>query len=206
MLMQSADWGFELRRKLFHISSVLIPLSYIFIPKLAMIVALAVVTSIILYVDMSRHYNVSIKSIVDDLFTQIIRQNEVSGTFALSGMSFFFMGMLIVVTLFPKGLAITSIFILIFADAIAALVGIKFGNKLSNGKSIEGSGAFFCVAMVVSFWCYFTIGYDTTFWIILLSSLLTTLAEFHAAKLFTNDNILIPLTYALSTFVLSFIF
>lgn len=202
--MQSAELDFEVKRKLFHLSSLLIPLFYIFLSKLVAVIALTIITAIILYIDMSRHYNPKIQAFVDNIFFGIMRPKETSGSFVISGMSFFFMGTLIVIALFSKGLAITAISVLIFADAAAALVGVRFGKKLKNGKSLEGSTAFFAVSVLISLLCYFTIGYSTSFLVILIASIITTLAEFYASNWRINDNILIPLTYALSTFCLSF--
>lgn len=203
--MQSAEFDFEMKRKIFHLSSLVIPFLYIFLSKLTMILLLVTFTAVTLYVDISRHYQSQFKKIVDSFFAVIMRQQELSGSFVISGMSFMMMGVTLVVILFSKGLAITAIMILILADSAAALVGVRFGAKLQNGKSIIGSVAFFVTAVLVSMCCYFTIGYSTTFRIILLSSMLTTVAEFYASKWYVNDNILIPGVYALSTVILSFV-
>lgn len=210
-MAKSIELDFEIKRKLFHLSSLVVPFFYlllsqlVMLPRLTMIIVLVIVTAVILYVDISRHYNLKVKDAVDNIFSVIMRQRELSGTFALSGMSYFFMGTLLVVALFPRGLAITAMLVLILADTVAALVGMKYGEKLKNGKSWMGSVAFMSVSVLVSILCYFTIGYATTFLVILLSSAFTTAAEFYACSWRVNDNILIPLIYAFSTFILSFI-
>lgn len=203
--MQSAEFDFEMKRKIFHLGSLIIPLLYIFLSKLTMILLLVVTTAIVLYVDISRHYRPKFKKIVDNFFVALMRPQELSGSFTISGMGFLMMGVTLVVILFPKGLAITSMLVLVLADTAAALTGIRFGTRLPNGKSIVGSVTFFVITVLISVCCYFTIGYSTTFRIILLSSIITTAAEFYASKWYINDNILIPSAYALSTVILSFI-
>lgn len=210
-IMHNVELEFEIKRKLFHLSSLIIPFIYILLlwytamPKLTMIVGMVIVTAIILYIDMSRHYNSQIKGLVDSVLVKLMRSKEVSGSFAFSGMSFFFLGSLLVISLFSAGLAITSIMVLIFADTAAALVGMRFGKKLANGKSILGSVAFILVTILVSMICYFMISYNTTFLGILITAILTSAAEFYSSDWQINDNILIPLVYSLSTFCLSFI-
>lgn len=204
--MNNAEFKFELDRKLFHFSSALIPLIYIFTSKLAMCLILLLIATIILYIDISRHYNKNFQGFVDKFFKKIMRPSELSGSFSLTGISFFFLGALLVTALFSKGLAIASISVWIFADSAAALVGVQYGLPIRNGKSIIGSCAFFCSATLISTFCYFIVEYATSFKIIIIASIFTTIAEFYSKELHINDNFFIPLIYGLLTFILSFIF
>jgi dolichol kinase len=79
---------------------------------------------------------------------------------------------------------------------------MKFGSPLFNGKSYIGSASFFISAVLVSIISYFVVGYNTSFFIIIISSFLATLVEFFSEQIKINDNLSIPLTYAMSTFVL----
>lgn len=200
--MHNITLNFEIQRKAFHLCSLLFPVIYIFTPKIIMGVALTIITGFTVYLDVSRHYNSKIKGLIDKIFGKILRLEEESGYFSLSGASYMAFGLLISCLIFSKGLAIASWFVLIFSDCFAAIVGMKFGSPLSNGKSYIGSASFFISAVLVSIISYFVVGYNTSFFIIIISSFLATLVEFFSEQIKINDNLSIPLTYAMSTFVL----
>lgn len=134
-----------------------------------------------------------------------MRPAEQSGSFRLSGSSFMALGFLITAIFFSKGLAITSWLILIISDCLAALVGTKIGTKLENGKSLEGSIAFLISSIFISMLVYFFVGYHTSFIVIIMSSLATTISEFYSKELAINDNLSIPITYCFSTIIFNFI-
>ena len=200
--MPNITLNFEIQRKAFHLCSLLFPVIYIFTPKIIMGVALTIITGFTVYLDISRHYNSKIKGLIDKIFGKILRLEEESGYFSLSGASYMAFGLLISCLIFSKGLAIASWFVLIFSDCFAAIVGMKFGSPLFNGKSYIGSASFFISAVLVSIISYFVVGYNTSFFIIIISSFLATLVEFFSEQIKINDNLSIPLTYAMSTFVL----
>jgi dolichol kinase len=89
---------------------------------------------------------------------------------------------------------------------MAALVGMKYGMPLQNGKSLVGAVAFFISSIFISIIIYFFISHSTNFIIIILSSLAATLAEFYADQIKINDNLSIPLCYCLTTVILGLIF
>ena len=201
-----SHFNFECRRKSFHLLSLIVPLTYLMVSKLSMSILLLFWMTITLYLDISRHYNPQIKDLIQKIFGNIIRLQEKSGKFNLSGVSFMAMGFLIPCLMCSKGLAINSWLILIISDCLAALVGTKIGTPLSNGKSIAGSLAFVTSALIVSLVCYFLIPFDTTPSVILAGCILTGLVEFYSKTIWINDNLSIPLTYALSTYVGNSIF
>lgn len=203
--MSSATLNFEIQRKIFHLSSLIFPVVYIFTSKIAMSIALTIIAGLVLYLDISRHYNTKIKGLVDKFLGKFQRMEEKSGEFTLSGASYMAFGFLITCLFFSKGLAITSWLVLIISDCFAAIVGIKFGSPLFNGKSYMGAGAFFFSAMLISIMSYFVVGFSTNFFIIIISCALCTAVEFFSNQIKINDNLSIPLTYALSTFILSLI-
>ncbi|MFK7973502.1 MAG: hypothetical protein AB8B66_01375 [Rickettsiaceae bacterium] len=168
---------------------------------MAMCIGLTIITGIVVCIDISRHHSPKIKRMIVKYMHFCLRENEINGHLKLTGASYMMMGLLLSGVLFSKGLAITAWLILIISDCIAAIIGTKFGLPLAlfNGKSLIGSLFFFISAIFVSIITYFAIGYSTSFAIIILSSFLTTLAEFFAPKLRINDNFLIPITYSLST-------
>lgn len=194
---------FEIRRKLFHLCSLIFPLAYVFVTKMYMATALTIITGITLYLDISRHYNNKIKDLITKIFGTLMREEEASGQFAPSGASYMALGFLLSCLLFSKGLVLVSWLILIVGDCFAAIMGMRFGSPLFNGKSLVGSASFFASSVFVSIMMYFIFPYNTGFFIILFSSLVTTLVEFFSDQIKVNDNLSIPLVYCFTTFVLS---
>ena len=203
--MTNEAFNFEIQRKIFHLCSLVFPVIYIFFSKITMGIVLTIVAGITLYLDIFRHYNPKIKEFVDNVFGKFQRIEEKSGEFMLSGASYMVFGFLITCLLFSKVLAITSWLVLIVSDCIAAVLGMKFGSPLFNGKSYIGSASFFFSAVLISITPYFVIGYNTSFSVIMVSCLLCTVIEFFSAQINIDDNLSIPLTYALSTFIFGLI-
>ncbi len=202
-VMLNPKLNFEIQRKIFHLYSLVFPIAYIFLDKMTMCIALTIITGITLYLDISRHYNPKIKVLVANFFGKFLREEENNGQFVLSGSSYMALGFLLSCLLFNKGLVINSWLILIISDCFAAIVGLKFGSPLFNGKSLAGSLSFLLSAILISIMTYFMIGYKTTFLIIIISSLITTIIEFFSKELKINDNFAIPVSYALITTILS---
>ncbi len=196
---------FEVKRKTFHLYGLIFPLAYSFTSKMTASILLLIITGFTLYLDISRYYNPKIKEVVDKIFYKYLRQKEKNNSLSLSGASYMALGLLTSCLFFSKGLAITSWFILIISDCIAALIGVKYGTPLQNGKSLYGSGAFFVSSVFISVVSYFFINYHTRFVIIILSSAVVTLVEFYADQIKINDNLSIPLSYCMTTFILSLI-
>ena len=203
--MEIKDFDFEKKRKIFHLSATMFPLLYLFGSRTVITLLLFIITAITLYLDVSRHDNAKISEFVTRVFSKVIRLEENNGSFALSGISFMMFGFFLTALLFPKNLVICSWLILIISDCLAALVGVKIGNSLSNGKSIAGSIAFLASAIFISILVYFYLGYNTNFIIIIISCIVATAAEFSSQDLRINDNLSIPLSYCLSTAILSYI-
>lgn len=204
--MHKEDFNFELQRKTFHLYSLVIPLVYIFTTKLNMCIFLALLSGFTFYTDISRHYNDKIKGFVEKFFGKYLRQKERTGNYALSGASFMALGFFTSCLFFSKGLAITSWLILIISDCLAALIGMKIGTPLYNGKSLVGTGVFFGSSILISMLTYFFINYNTTFFVIILSSAFVAAVEFYSDQIKINDNFSIPVSYCLATFLLNWIF
>lgn len=78
---------------------------------------------------------------------------ERDAVFPGKGVLFFFLGCIISLLLFPKGIALASISVLTFGDSISPLVGFYFGryrSKLNGSRFVEGFVAGFIVSSVVA--------------------------------------------------------
>lgn len=203
--MHLSAFSFELRRKAFHSYGIIVPLLYLLMPKSSMVLALFLLTAFVLCVDISRHYNCKIKALTDKIFAKLMRKKEQSGSYNLSGASFMISGFFLTSLFFSKELAITGWFILIISDSAASLIGVKIGTIKINGKSLEGSMAFFSSAIFISIFCYCYIKYNASFLTILISCFVTAMAELYSAKINIDDNLLIPITYCMSISLLNLI-
>jgi len=195
-------YNLEVKRKLFHCMSIIFPIFYLITNKLTMVMVLTVITGLAVSLDISRHYNKTIQDLVARFFTAIMREDEISGNFKLSGVSYMFIGFFVTCILFSKGVAISAFLVLIISDTAAALVGKKIGKPMANGKSIEGSIAFGATAMLIGMLSYTFQSYVSSFTGIIIASVITTLVEYHSDRLNINDNLSIPVTFGLVITVL----
>jgi len=194
--MLPGNFSFEIKRKIFHLASIIFPVLYLFLSKGLMIQLLFIITLFTLYLDIFRHYNPKIKELTSKIFTKIMRTHEKGGSFKLSGASFMALGFFITACFFPQVLTIVAWLVLIMADSAASLIGSRFGTTLTNGKSLAGSAAFFICTVIIGIGYYYYLGYDTNFIVIIASAVITTIAEFYSKSLKIDDNLLIPIAYA----------
>jgi len=177
------DFKYELKRKLFHQSSLIIPLSYFFLDKKTMVYALGIATLIFFLGDILRFRIKFIRKMTHKFFYQIIRKHE---TRTLLGSTYVLIGALTTVFLFEKWIAITSLFYLTVSDSLAAVVGKKFGKIRINKKSFSGSLAFlvsgFLIGLLVT---------QLTWKIALIGAFFTAIIELFVPKYF-DDNLVIP--------------
>lgn len=201
--LQSYD--LEIKRKIFHCLSIIFPIMYLATSKLTMVMILTVISGIAISLDISRHYNSTIQGLVARFFTNIMREDETSGNFKLSGVSYMFLGFFISCLIFSKGVAIAAFLVLIVSDSAAALVGKKIGRPTENGKSIEGSAAFAVTATLIGLLSYTFQSYESSFIAIIIASIATTWVEYNSAKLGVNDNLAIPVTFGTALTLLGLI-
>ena len=77
-------------------------------------------------------------------FLDFFERDDLRKTFPGKGTIFFFVGMLLVIKLFPKDIALASLMILTFGDSVSHIIGAEFGSirNIFNGKSkklLEGT-------------------------------------------------------------------
>ena len=72
-----------------------------------------------------------------NFFLKHLEREEQRKTFPGRGLIFFFVGVLLVVKLFPKDIALAAVMVLAFGDSISHIVGGHFGHlkNIFNGKS-----------------------------------------------------------------------
>jgi dolichol kinase len=151
--LQSVEtsYGTELIRKGIHMSSLAIPVVYYFITRetaLSILVPLLLLFGIS---DLARVFIPAFGTFYERWFGFLLRRHELAeGHKRLNGATYVLLSAALCVWLFPKMIVITAFAILIVSDTAAALIGRKFGrHPLVQGKSFEGSTAFFLSALIV---------------------------------------------------------
>jgi len=110
----------------------------------------------------------------------------------------------ITIAVFPKPLAIIGYSIVILSDIAAALIGRKYGTIPFMDKSLQGSMAFFVVALIVSAIWTWIFEFSLLFYgISVIGSLIATIAEASTTRLKLDDNLAVPISFAGITWFLS---
>jgi dolichol kinase len=134
----------EAIRKGIHIlASALAAAVLLALPRDAAGIVFAAATLVALSVEVGRRANVAFGARFDRALGQLIRPSE---SRRLTGATTLAIGFTVAVVLFPAPAALAGILVAGVADAVAAVVGRRFGrHRYPWGKSVEGSLAFFVI-------------------------------------------------------------
>ncbi|MDR2007420.1 MAG: hypothetical protein LBQ34_00410 [Alphaproteobacteria bacterium] len=206
------DFNFkqELNRKLIHLSSSIYPIAYLFLSKPVMITIIAVLFVAILFWDIARLKKINLKIIT--MFSGFVREKESA---KLTGATYFLAAILLVIVLFPKDIAIISMFVLIFCDTAAALFGKAFGKTKIKGtnKSLVGFIAFIAVGFIIMI-IYLNTGEFfinprfnnivdiSAYLLVFIPVIIAGLVELYSDKIRIDDNFSITLTIAICLYIL----
>lgn len=139
----------ELLRKTTHLSGLFIPLLYITLDKPQMLIIVGCLTGTALVIEFLKWVSEGFRNLFFRYFKSILRTHEQKG--ALTGATFYILSTFLCILFFKKRIAIVCILFVVLGDAVAALVGIKWGRiKLIGKKSLEGSAACFLVCTSIS--------------------------------------------------------
>ena len=177
--------GVEIRRKLVHLATLVIPIGYAWTDLNTVLSFLLPLFLSLLTVDLLRHYHQGTGALFGRFFFGRVLREEEKPTFM--GSTYFLFSTLLSVLIFQKPVAIASLLILTLSDTAAALVGKGIGKTPLFGKTLEGSSAFLLTSILIV-WLYPG-----------LNRFAGTLAAFGATliellPLPLNDNLTIPLT------------
>ena len=173
----------EIQRKLIHFCSGIIPLLVYIYGKEIVLPKLLLFTILFLIIDFLKSQIKWISKLYTFLFKSILRENEIK---EFTGASWFLLGDLISLLLFPEKIAIFSMFLLSVSDTAAALIGRLYGKTKIYLKSLEGSFAFCISGFLVSI--LFT---EIPILIKTLTVIFATMIELIPMKI--NDNLTIPI-------------
>lgn len=188
----------EIKRKLFHLISITIPILYYNLGEKTGNLMLLLITSLVVAVDLLRRYVKPLNKIVEIVFLNIMRKQEMEQKVLLSGTGNMFLGFLLTSIFFKSQIAIASWVVLVVSDSVAAILGMRFGKKKINGKTALGSTAFFISSLLVSSLSFYYMDYNFSFYSILLSCLFCTFVEFFSKSIRMDDNLTIPLSFCIA--------
>lgn len=193
----SVKIGNELYRKAIHLFSSAVPISYFYFDRNTELLILSILSAAMLAVDIARKYSQGFHDFYDRVLGNILRHHETrEGGFSYTGGTYIVLAFLLCVLVFPKPVAITSMFIVIIADSMAALVGMVFGRHIiRKGKSVEGSVAFFLTGILIVLFSPKLTEYAVEFYIAVVAVVVTTFIELVPTKI--DDNVIIPLSFGI---------
>jgi dolichol kinase len=193
------DFRAEVVRKVIHLSSLSIPITYQHVPKGTMLILLVPITIVSLVIDLGRHWSRPLAHWFDRWFGWLLREHERDHErMLLSGATYVFLSAVICITLFPRVIVVTAFTILIISDTAAALVGHRFGRHRFFQKSIEGTAGFIASAFIVIALTPKATGAPFEYVIACIAAVIGGVVEAASIELRLDDNLSIPLSIGAS--------
>ena len=194
----------EFYRKIFHLFLFLIPFFFIKFGKIQFLTILIPVSTLVILIYYYRCKFDNLNQITAKIFKVIMREKEINQK-KMSGMSWVFGGASLNFLIFDKVIAVTGFCILIFADAMAAIIGKSIKSAPFYEKSRAGSLAFFITAIFVILisGLYFDCRLPFYFFAIFIAMFIT-FTEAYPSFFIVDDNLLIPMTFGISMTLLDF--
>jgi len=171
----------ELKRKMVHLTSIIIVLTYYSFGKQSVLLLLTVYLIVMLELEYFRlEWGKKLP-----LFHSLFRAKEAD---RMGGHVFFTMGCIIAISVFSRDIASAAILMTTFGDASAAIFGKAFGRTWIRGlknRAIEGCAAEFLVDIVIG------VLFLQSWIVIFVMAGTATFVETITDKM--DDNLLIPL-------------
>ncbi len=148
--MDRLELRYEVARKAIHLSSLSIPVIYWFISRELALLLLFPLFSGFFLIDLLKNFFTPVSIWYHKTFDSMLRTHELERTKNnLNGATYIMMAALLLVLFFPKIIAVAAFSLVAVSDTLAAIIGKSFGKHRFGQKSVEGSAAFFCSALVV---------------------------------------------------------
>ena len=177
----------EIYRKIVHLLSSTIPLSYLwfFKDKFLMIYLLGFLSLISVLIEFFRNKNGYIKYFFNKYFYFMLRKNESKG--AITGATWLLFGNIITIYLYPIYIAVPALLFLSIGDSFAAIIGKFYSNIKLGEKSLTGSLA----GILSSIICVLFVNQILPTKIIILGAIFAMIIELIPNPI--NDNLTIPI-------------
>ena len=183
----------ELNRKIIHLGSVFIPISYIWYVKEqnTMILIMICLFTISMIIDLLRIKLGILNNFFKYFFSKMLREGEANGQ--ITGASWLLLGSLLTIMFFPIYIAVPALIYLTIGDSFAALVGKAFPYGRVGTKSITGSLTGIIFSSIVAL----KLNEVLPFGVIILGSIVAMIIELLPHRTL-NDNLTIPTLSAFS--------
>lgn len=187
----------ELQRKMIHLSSISIPIMYIWVPRDIMLAMFVPLTVVAFGVEFMRIRVPAVRAFIDRFFGSMLRTHELAGEHAkISGATYVVLSAALCVLIFPRVITIAGFAVLIVSDTASALFGRRFGRHRFLEKSLEGSSAFVVTAVAVVLVVAAIFNAPLSFIAVgVVASFVAAVAEAMSYGVNIDDNLTIPLAF-----------
>lgn len=184
----------ELVRKSIHLSSSLVPVSYLFVSRDLAVIVLGISAILFISIDLIRKWNEPFRNFYHKFMGHILREHEVKyDRHVFTGGTYIILAFFLCVLIFPKPLAITAMFVVIFCDSFAAIIGKSKGKHYILNKTLEGSFAFFMSGVIIILLTPKVTTSENEYFLGIAAVFLSTVFELLPLKI--DDNISTPLFF-----------
>jgi len=188
----------EIRRKIIHLSSVWMLFAIYFIPHNFVKLFFTVMLLAMVLFEIFVRYIPSIRYVILKYARRIFRTNEISkDNLNITSSSYFVLAVVLANSFFSKEVAIISIAVMIFADAMAAVIGKKFGKTAILDKSLEGSLAFVVTSCALIYLLSTFFNMPIPFYYNVSISVILAFVELISKKIKIDDNLSIVISACL---------
>lgn len=186
----------EIKRKIFHLAALVYVVGLIYMPRPVYLIVLTCLFALELSLEIIRLKNAATGRWFAARFGGLMREEEKS---KLSGVFWMLLGVLTTVLVAkPVPMAASALLYLILGDAIASLVGMRFGGPHWTGSKKRMSGSLACFAV-----CLFVgvvlLRPSYEWHVVVIGALAATFLEHIPIRI--NDNFLIPTGSALALLI-----
>ena len=186
----------ELIRKSIHLSSSVVPVLYYFVSRDFALIVLGISAFILISIDLLRRGNEPFRNFYHRFMKPILREHEVQyDKHVFTGGTYIVIAFFLCVLFFPKPVAITSMFVVIFCDSFAAIIGKNWGRHFISNKTFEGSAAFFISGVIIILLTPKVTTSVNEYYIGFAAVFLSTIFELLPVKI--DDNISTPIFFGL---------
>lgn len=185
----------EIFRKIIHLSSIAYPTAYyFFLSKSQMLLLTLSICILMLTVEYLRFKLASFNDIFYRYLKHSLRHQE---KYSFTGASYFACGLFLTTFFFEKNITIAALSVLVISDTCASIVGLSLGKyKIYGYKTLEGSTAFLFSAILVALALNSTLNLSLIS--LIFAAIATSTIELFSKFLKIDDNLLIPLTFAMT--------
>ncbi len=179
----------EIKRKLVHLTALIIPIGYTFLSRKVTITGVAIATLAFVVFDFFKIQNRTFRMLIFRFLRDMFRHKEIH---YFTGSAFILFSSLVCIIFFNKWVAIIAITYIIIGDTFAAIFGRLFGrHKVYGKRSIEGSVAFFLGAATFTSAMFFVPYEVIPIYFRITGALLAALVELVIPQV--DDNLTVPL-------------